>query len=1036
MTRRSLAILLGLLALALPLQAAARPAALDVRDHLQLDGPAKEFAPAVSTRADTLFLFAASGPGSFGSPGTDARGFTFDDGAGGPATAGWTPVDLTVQDGSWWHLEDAGLVDGHGTDMSAAGQPWTAGDAVNDYALWCGRSSVCGWIHGTGYGNDWQQYVAVAQSGFSDSLRVNFAYNSDFEGDTYDFFTVEIEVDGQAQEVYRLDVSGEQTYQDLGVTIHAADFPGGSFGDVLFHFQSDGGWSDQDGSFVTDIGAVWLDNVELVADGVTTLQADFESGVVPAEFAFTVPAGAGSFGQLYSSLFSEDICVVNSTYAWAFFDLNTTNPEYPIPVTAYGPPYIDTAVRSPVLDSAHHAGDPNGVPLSITPSTQVNLEYLVYLDMPLNSLIFEKWGISAVTAELPCPGDFADDQVSYYGDDKIWFPADRNITLEVAQSANGGTITGLMVQLRAVDRCPVWCNQNGDGTGHTPAPYYDNVQLKVIDASAVAWNVDQFRRFQDNFPDAGTGKVRIDNSDDIAPQGSSTLVIGDSTVVELNMDLAGGIATNASNPTGENRPEFYCWFRVVDGPHAGSVDPAMGDPDDSDGIWSPHVGTASFNGITFNALLADSASYQGTVSPGSFAFDFNDEYFEAGDVIEFFYRAESGTGIIETRPRYATATNPLLRAYYTVRCLPTAGVTMLYCEDNIGDKPWWDEAFRYNGYSTYDVYTTQAPSSGLNNGLSGRAEQGDIDQYHVIVWDSSNLPAYTFSNALPEDKTFDTVLLDDWLSNSSHDTFLWALGCEIANDLGNSESFLSTDLGASLLFDGQYIDDVTGVKVPKVYATHPALEWLGASPTFWVDGGCPSVENFSVIGVNGALAQESHAWENDGGTGAVAGIYNRDPDGNGSPTSPAGHNNRTLLNPFGYFQIWDAGYGLAQGVDYSRKMVGDVLANLASYQPDTAPDAADDVPAYTSLQGNYPNPFNPTTSIRFGLAEDAQVNLAVYDLSGRRVRLLASARMEAGQHEIVWDGRDDGGAKLASGVYFSRLLAGDYSESQKMVLLK
>ena len=68
-------------------------------------------------------------------------------------------------------------------------------------------------------------------------------------------------------------------------------------------------------------------------------------------------------------------------------------------------------------------------------------------------------------------------------------------------------------------------------------------------------------------------------------------------------------------------------------------------------------------------------------------------------------------------------------------------------------------------------------------------------------------------------------------------------------------------------------------------ATHPALEWLGADPSFWVDGGCPSVENFAMVAVGGALALESHAWANDGGTTAVAGIYNRDPDGNGSQTS-------------------------------------------------------------------------------------------------------------------------------------------------------
>ncbi len=988
-------------------------------------------------RADTIFLFAASGPGSYGSEGTDSRGFTFDDGSGGSADAGWSSIDLTVQEGTWWHMASASMVDGHGTDMSAAGQPWTPGDSENDFALWCGREAVCGWIHPSGYGNDWEQYAELEQPGFSTDLVVNFALNSDFEGPTYDFFLLEIEVDGVAVEVFRHDTAADQIYHEFNVTIAAEDYDVGAvFGDVLFHFTSDGGWSDQDGSFISDVGAVWVDNIELVADGSIVFQEDFESGVLPSEISFSVPSGAGDYANLYMNLYAEDVCVVNSSHAWAFFDLNTTNPEYPIPVTPYGPPHMDNAIRSPILNTAHTPGNPSGSPLVITAESQVNLEYWVYLDMPINSLIFEKWGIAAVIEGQACPGDFRDDQTSYYGDDKIWFAADRNVTLELSESANGGNITGVIAQLRAVDRCPVWCNVNGDGTGHTPAPYYDKVRVKVISASAVAWNVDQYRRFQDNFPDQGTGFVRMDSSDDIAPLGSNTLMIGDSSVVELNMDLVGGIKQNNSNPAGQMRPELYMWYRVVAGPNAGTANPASADPDASDGIWSPHIGTMDFNGVTFNGMLADSAITGGSTVNGTFAFDFNDDFFEAGDVVELFYRGESNTGIIETRPRRATSSDPALRAFYTVRCLPTAGTTMLFCEDNLGVLPWWDEAFRYNGYSLYDIYTTQAPSSGLHNGLSGRAEVGDIDQYHVITWDSGNLPTYTITNALPEDKTFDTDLLDDWLINSSHDTHLWAMGCEIGNDLGNSDGFLGTNLGALLLFDGQYIDDVTGETVPMVNATHPSLEVGGLAPYFWVDGGCPTVENFSVVEANGAHAQISHQWDDDGGTTAVAGIFNLDPDGDGTTESSAGYDNRTLYNPFSYYQVWDAGFGVAQGFDYSRQMVGDVLVSLFNFGPNTTPDSSGELPAATALVGNFPNPFNPKTTIRFALSSAEAVQLNVYDLTGRVVKTLVNGPMSADHHEVVWDGKNGSGDRVASGVYFYKLVAGDYSATEKMLLLK
>jgi hypothetical protein len=88
------------------------------------------------------------------------------------------------------------------------------------------------------------------------------------------------------------------------------------------------------------------------------------------------------------------------------------------------------------------------------------------------------------------------------------------------------------------------------------------------------------------------------------------------------------------------------------------------------------------------------------------------------------------------------------------------------------------------------------------------------------------------------------------------------------------------------------------------------------------------------------------------------------------------------------------------------------------------------------LAQNHPNPFNPSTMIRFGLPGSAPVALRVYDVSGAVVRTLADATRAAGEHEIVWDGRDDRGAIVAAGVYFYRLSAGDETLTRKMILVK
>ncbi len=88
------------------------------------------------------------------------------------------------------------------------------------------------------------------------------------------------------------------------------------------------------------------------------------------------------------------------------------------------------------------------------------------------------------------------------------------------------------------------------------------------------------------------------------------------------------------------------------------------------------------------------------------------------------------------------------------------------------------------------------------------------------------------------------------------------------------------------------------------------------------------------------------------------------------------------------------------------------------------------------LSQNQPNPFNPTTTIRFTLPAREDVTLAIYDTNGHLVRMLVNDVQENGAHEVTWDGRDDAGVAAGSGVYFYRLHAGKLTESKKMVLLK
>lgn len=94
------------------------------------------------------------------------------------------------------------------------------------------------------------------------------------------------------------------------------------------------------------------------------------------------------------------------------------------------------------------------------------------------------------------------------------------------------------------------------------------------------------------------------------------------------------------------------------------------------------------------------------------------------------------------------------------------------------------------------------------------------------------------------------------------------------------------------------------------------------------------------------------------------------------------------------------------------------------------------LPTEFALAQNRPNPFNPSTEISFSLPKPAEVTLVIYNLLGENVVTLAEGLRAAGTHAVMWDGRDKNGGAVASGVYFYRLDAGEFSATRKMLLLK
>lgn len=102
----------------------------------------------------------------------------------------------------------------------------------------------------------------------------------------------------------------------------------------------------------------------------------------------------------------------------------------------------------------------------------------------------------------------------------------------------------------------------------------------------------------------------------------------------------------------------------------------------------------------------------------------------------------------------------------------------------------------------------------------------------------------------------------------------------------------------------------------------------------------------------------------------------------------------------------------------------------------TSAPARAELPAALVLEGNHPNPFNPSTTIRFAVPRDMEIQLVVFDLAGRRVATLVDGQMAAGLHEVSWLGRDERGGQVASGIYFCRLADGQSVHTRKMMLVK
>ena len=93
-------------------------------------------------------------------------------------------------------------------------------------------------------------------------------------------------------------------------------------------------------------------------------------------------------------------------------------------------------------------------------------------------------------------------------------------------------------------------------------------------------------------------------------------------------------------------------------------------------------------------------------------------------------------------------------------------------------------------------------------------------------------------------------------------------------------------------------------------------------------------------------------------------------------------------------------------------------------------------PSAFTLGDNYPNPFNPSTQIQFSLPQNSKIRLEIFNLLGQKVRVLVDNALPAGSHIIEWNGRNEHGVEVASGIYFYRMVAENFVQTKRMLLMR
>ncbi len=1029
--------------------------------------------------------------------------WNFEDGAdgpgqGGPSLQGWYGVDLTTNPGAWWR---------HITADIWSADPWNPSyvPLINGPgSVWIGlfaseARDLCWPSTGAGYGNNWCQRLTSPVFTYEGSGDVNLSmeYWNDTEPD-YDYSMVVLQV-GQDRTVLNAPgftgQIGFDPQDEFPGGAHAATYDrvitqaefGGSGSpiefEIIFEFVSDGGWSDQDGHFVTGYGPWAVDDLILSGSIHDAPFFDWDDGL--QGWTPSACPGVGSFlgvGAL-SDYVILDPCVCGLD--GHLMHLHNQSHEH-----FYGQ---RERAWSPIVD---RTGIPN-----YTDYNRIFADWDMYADLPMENGVFYRslWSYYPWTCESTGQVGWSPHIATH----PWWYP-EYPICFH---SRSIGTDWGLPPDAEMVRfgkeifaSCDAFGIPNCSYVTNA-TPLFDNFRVRmtsVVNAPGIALMTGC--RLHDAF--GATGPI---------------LNINDAANVKVTRNLRShnpalppllGDSLAISGPAvvfGQGRWESRLWFRLArTGP--GQAGNALYN------TWRNHPGVNKGFAIEsgeFSYGLMDSAySYEGAPMRHQFASYFNEndsgfmwgggdpddtsnenailpnlaftpgtkiEYFITGDYTEdtppgtysylpdttggFFLEFEilPGFRMEDGVPKFPAVL--YIDAYnrgaqpYIERALNMvmAGADW---DDPVPDPAPWDRYDYLDASSNWKAPMYRA--IGGNNGATLPQMAG----YRAIILNTGTFGGGCMWPA-------DWQLFQDWITypgcdgNALLKGFI-ANGTNISHIMSqDAPGFMTTHAGVSYICNTYNADGCPpGQATDENYCVQlevaPGAVWTPEAGVDVFGNWCPPMLNYDVLGTAGG-GMGNKVYQNVV-TGLTASYSQVVKD-----ASAEAENYRVVVDGFSYHTMtmrdleqWpdpelqcpvDDESRVVAACNELREQLKWVLnmsdpmdlgltVDPCGGDDSSVPGGREYAGMANRLNQNHPNPFNPRTTISFSLAQAGPTKLFIFDVAGRKVRTLVDGDKEAGFHSLIWDGLDDSGRPVASGLFWSQLSVEDFSSNRKMVVLK